>query len=140
MLRDEDPRRVDAEWPFVLAAGERRSFTANAIFRDPDWRKKDREGSLRIHPADATRVGLVDGAKARVITKAGSMEAVVEHHDGMTPGFVSLPNGLGLDYPGGDGDSVITGVAPNELTSSEDRDWLAGTPHHKHVRARLEPV
>jgi formate dehydrogenase len=32
------------------------------------------------------------------------------------------------------------GVAPNELTSSDDRDWFAGTPHHKHVRARLEKV
>jgi anaerobic selenocysteine-containing dehydrogenase len=139
-LADEDPRRIDQEWPFVLAAGERRAFTANTIFRDPDWRKKDREGSLRIHPDDAATVGLPDGARARVVTKAGSTVAVVEHHDGMTPGFVSLPNGLGLDYPGGDGDSAVTGCAPNELTSSEDRDWLAGTPHHKHVRARLEPV
>ena len=75
-----------------------------------------------------------------MVTKAGSAVAVVEHHDGMTRGFLSLPNGLGLDYPGGDGDSVVTGVAPNELTSSDDRDWLAATPHHKHVRARVEAV
>ena len=31
---------------------------------------------------------------------------------------------------------VVTGAAPNELTASEDRDWLAGTPWHKHVPAR----
>ena len=35
---------------------------------------------------------------------------------------------------------VAAGVAPNELTAVEDRDWLAGTPWHKHVAARLEPV
>jgi hypothetical protein len=29
-------------------------------------------------------------------------------------------------------------VPLNELTSTDDRDWLAGTPHHKHVRARVE--
>jgi formate dehydrogenase len=29
-------------------------------------------------------------------------------------------------------------VAPNELTSREDRDFLAGTPWHKHVPARVE--
>ena len=139
-LGDEDPRLVDADWPFVLAAGERRSSTANTIFRDPDWRKKDRDGALRIHPDDAARLGIADGAKARVTTRAGSAVTVVEHHDGMAPGFLALPNGLGLDYPGGDGDSVVTGIAANELTSSADRDWLAGTPHHKHVRARLEPV
>lgn len=139
-LADEDPRAIDAEWPFVLAAGERRSFTANTIIRDPDWRKKDRDGTLRVHPDDAASVGLADGSMARVVTRAGSAVAVVEHHDAMPLGFVSLPNGMGLDHPGGDGDAVATGVAPNELTSTDDRDWLAGTPHHKHVRARLEPV
>ena len=65
---------------------------------------------------------------------------MVELHDGMRPGFISLPNGRGLDHPGGDGDAVATGVAPNELTSTADRDWFAGTPHHKHVPARLEPA
>ena len=33
-----------------------------------------------------------------------------------------------------------SGVAPNELTSSDDRDCFAGTPHHKHVRATIERV
>jgi hypothetical protein len=51
----------------------------------------------------------------------------------MQPGHVSLPNGLGLAY----GDATA-GVAPNELTSSEDRDPFVGTPWHKHVPARLE--
>jgi hypothetical protein len=32
------------------------------------------------------------------------------------------------------------GVAPNELTASDHRDWLAGTPFHKHVPARIEVV
>ena len=31
-------------------------------------------------------------------------------------------------------------MAPNELTASEDRDSLAGTPWHKHVPARLEAI
>ena len=34
----------------------------------------------------------------------------------------------------------MTGVAPNELTSSEDMDAFAGTPWHKTVPARLEPL
>ena len=59
----------------------------------------------------------------------------------MQPGHVSLPNGLGLDFPGEDGlPAAVTGLAPNELTASEDRDWLAGTPWHKHVPARIERV
>jgi formate dehydrogenase len=139
-LADERPAPEDAAFPFVLAAGERRSSTANTIYRDPGWLKKDGDGALRVHPDDAASVGLVDGGRARVTTRTGSAVGVVELHDGMRPGFISLPNGRGLDHPGGDGDAVATGVAPNELTSTDDRDWFAGTPHHKHVPARLEPA
>jgi hypothetical protein len=35
---------------------------------------------------------------------------------------------------------TAVGVAPNELTSGDHRDPIAGTPYHKHVPARLEPV
>jgi hypothetical protein len=53
---------------------------------------------------------------------------------------VSLPNGLGVDYPDAAGAISVTGAAPNELTASEDRDWFAGTPWHKHVPARVEAL
>ena len=52
-LADEAPPGDDPEWPFLLSAGERRSFTANTIFRDPAWRKRDPDGALRVSPADA---------------------------------------------------------------------------------------
>jgi anaerobic selenocysteine-containing dehydrogenase len=132
------PVARDDAYPFVLAAGERRSSTANTIYRDPSWRKQDRHGALRLSPGDAERLGLADGDRARVVTKRGAAIASVEVTDIMRDGHVSLPNGFGLDSWPGDGDSV--GVAPNELTSSGDRDWFAGTPFHKHVRARIERV
>jgi anaerobic selenocysteine-containing dehydrogenase len=130
----------DAEYPFVLSAGERRSSTANTIFRDPSWRKKDGGAALRIHPADAAAVGVEAGGVVRVVTRRAAVEAVVEITDAMQPGHVSLPNGLGLASHDDDGNASLDGVAPNELTSCDERDWLAGTPWHKHVRARLEAV
>ncbi len=139
-LAGEDPRRRDPEYPFVLAAGERRSSTANTALRDPAWRKKDTAGALRLAPADAARLGIADGARARVTTRRGSAVAIVEISDTLQPGHASLPNGLGLSYPDADGRPQIHGVAPNELTASEDRDWLAGTPWHKYVPARIEPA
>jgi hypothetical protein len=45
-----------------------------------------------------------------------------------------------VDYPDEGGRPAAHGVAPNELTASEDRDWVAGTPWHKHVGARVEAV
>ncbi len=139
-LASEPAPGSSVEFPFVLSAGERRSFTANTIIRNPDWRRKDRAGALRIHPDDAKRVGVDDGARVRITTQGGSAEVPIEISDRMQPGHVSLPNGLGLDFPGANGASVTTGVAPNELTRSEDRDWFAGTPWHKHTPARVEAL
>jgi anaerobic selenocysteine-containing dehydrogenase len=137
-LADEPaPLAADTEYPLVLSAGERRSSTANTIYRDPAWRKKDLQGALRMSSADASGLGLTDGDRARITTRAGSAVTVVEVTDTLLPGHVSLPNGFGLGHDGSD-DAV--GVAPNELTSTGDRDWFAGTPHHKHVRARVEPA
>ncbi len=139
-LSTEAPPQRDPAFPFVLSAGERRSFTANTILRDPAWRKRDGAGALRIAPIDADRIGVVVGDAVKVTTKRGSAVAVAAIDEAMQPGHVSLPNGLGLDFPGEDGTLAVTGVAPNDLTSSEDRDWVAGTPWHKHVPARLERV
>ncbi len=139
-LASEPAPGATAEYPFVLSAGERRSFTANTIMRNPAWRRKDRAGALRIHPDDARRVGVGEGGRVRLSTKRGSAEVAVELSNRMQPGHVSLPNGLGLDFPDASGETVTVGVAPNELTRSEDRDWLAGTPWHKHTPARIEAL
>jgi formate dehydrogenase len=139
-LADETAPARDEDWPFVLAAGERRGTTANTIYRDPSWRKKDRAGALRISPGDAERLGVETGGRVRITTKRASLEATVEVTDTLRDGHVTLPNGMGLEYPDEHGERVVHGTPPNELTSGEDRDWLAGTPWHKHVRARVEAV
>jgi anaerobic selenocysteine-containing dehydrogenase len=131
--------RADADYPFVLAAGERRSGTANVLFRDPTWRKAG-AGALRISEEDAASLGLESGMSARVTTRTGSVVAPVEVSDTMRSGHVSLPNGHGVSYPDADGVVQTHGVAVNELTSTQDRDPIAGTPWHKHVPARIEPV
>jgi formate dehydrogenase len=139
-LRAAEPGHTTPELPFVLSAGERRASTANTIIRDPAWRKRDRDGALRISPQDAAALGLIDGGRAQVTTSRGSAVAVVEVSDAMLPGHISLPNGQGVDYPGEDGGPVLTGVPANELTALEWRDPIAGTPWHKHVPARVEAI
>ncbi|MEU4716929.1 molybdopterin dinucleotide binding domain-containing protein [Micromonospora purpureochromogenes] len=81
-----------------MSAGERRSFTANTIIRDPTWRRRDPAGALHISPRDAQRYGLTDGSPVRVTTERGSARATVETTN-MQPGHISLPNGLGVDQP-----------------------------------------
>ena len=139
-LNVESPAEASAEYPFVLSAGERRSYTANTIIRDPHWRRKDPQGALCINPEDAARLNLGDGSMARVSTQRGSQDVVVELTDRLQRGHVSLPNGMGVRYPAEDGRWQPTGAAPNELTWSELRDEYVGTPWHKSVPARVEAI
>jgi anaerobic selenocysteine-containing dehydrogenase len=137
-LATEERMPLDRAFPFVLSAGERRSFTANTILRDPAWRRKDAEGALRISPEDAQRLGLVEGGRARLSTRRGAAEVSIEISDRMQAGHIALPNGTGLEHP--DAKDALGGIAPNELTSSEDRDSIAGTPWHKSTAANVEAV
>ncbi|HEV2310975.1 MAG TPA: molybdopterin dinucleotide binding domain-containing protein, partial [Acidimicrobiia bacterium] len=51
--------------------------------------------TLLIHPEDAARTGVQDGALARVSSEAGAVDVPVEVSDEMMPGVVSLPHGWG---------------------------------------------
>ena len=139
-LNAEEPAEASPEYPFLLSAGERRSFTANTILRNPEWRRRDSQGALFINPEDAARLNLGEGSSARISTQAGSQDVVVAVNDRMQRGHVSLPNGLGLAYPEADGELRLTGAAPNELTWSDLRDEYVGTPWHKSVPARVEAI
>lgn len=133
-----EPRFTTDEFPFTLSAGERRAFTANVIIRDPSWRRRDKAGSLRISPRDAQRLGIADDTLVRVVTESGAAETSVDISDMMQPGHISLPNGLGVQYPSEDGTETQVGVAPNSLTSNNRRDKFVGSPWHKNVPARVE--
>jgi anaerobic selenocysteine-containing dehydrogenase len=133
----DSPPIANAAYPFVLAAGERRRHTANTVFRDTSWRKHDRHGALRISPADAAELGLLEGARVRIETPDGSAVGTIEITDTLRRGHITLPNGHGLPT-GHSGE--LDGVPPNELTSARNRDWLSGTPWNKHVPARIEAL
>lgn len=127
----------NADFPFILSAGERRSETTNTIIRDPGWDKKDKIGTLRIHPQDAASHGLKPGDTVEVSTKRATVVVPIEITEAMQPGHISLPNGVGLSYRDNQGNEIQKGAAPNELTASEDKDIIAGTPWHKHIPARI---
>jgi anaerobic selenocysteine-containing dehydrogenase len=131
---------TDAQYPFFLSAGERRTETSNTTFRDSSWHKKGVFGSLRMCSQDAVALGCTEGDWVRVTTRRGSAEAEVELSDAFQSGHVSLPNGLGLDYRRADGVIERKGVSLNELTGVTDRDPIAGTPWHKRVPARIERI
>ncbi|MGA9770502.1 MAG: molybdopterin-dependent oxidoreductase [Blastocatellia bacterium] len=138
-LNPAEPQHT-ADYPLVLVAGERRSYNANTIYRDPKWRKTDPDGALRMNPEDAATFGLADGGWARCESKRGAVVVRIEVNDSIVRGMVTLPHGYGMEHPSDDGKRRRTGAHINELTSAEDRDPVAGTPYHKYVNVRLTPV
>ena len=137
---DVSEQSASLDYPFTLVAGERRSYNANTIYRDPKWRKTDYDGALKIHPEDAATLNLADGSWARCETNRGAAIVRVEINDTLRRGMVTLPHGYGMEYPQEDGKRGRTGAHINELTSAEDRDPVAGTPYHKFVPVRITRV
>ncbi|MEM8910089.1 MAG: molybdopterin dinucleotide binding domain-containing protein, partial [Bacteroidota bacterium] len=130
--------RKARKYPFNLLAGERRAYNANALFRNPEWRKKDVEGMLKIHPEDALEQGLGNGDWVKCISSVGAVIIKVWITDEVPPGLLSMPHGYGFAYP--NHDVKTTGALVNQLTALEECDPLAKTPYHKNVRVRLEKI
>ncbi len=124
------------DYPFILMAGERRSYNANQIFRDPGWRKVDHDGALRLHPADARTLGLKAGDRARCESAHGQVEVVVSLDDSVQPGVVTLPHGYGARFNNGD----PQGPQLNRLVSGTHCDPFSRTPYHKFIPVHVYPL
>ncbi|MEV5949552.1 molybdopterin oxidoreductase family protein [Streptomyces sp. NPDC051993] len=85
--------------------------------------------TLQIHPDDAARLGLADGAEVRITSDGGAVAAPVEITDGVRRGVVSLPHGWGHTRPGSRLAVAADrpGVNVNQLLDGSRLDPLSGT-------------
>ncbi|XMN09984.1 molybdopterin oxidoreductase family protein [Streptomyces griseobrunneus] len=85
--------------------------------------------TLQIHPDDAARLGLVDGATVRIESAGGGVEAPAEITDTVRSGVVSLPHGWGHSRPGTrlSVAAAHPGVNVNQLLDGTLLDPLSGT-------------
>jgi anaerobic selenocysteine-containing dehydrogenase len=125
-------------FPFVLAAGQRRMFNANQIFRDPAWRRDDPDGALLINPSDLARLGANDGEWIAVRSSRGRLVARCKIDERMRKGQLALPHGYGQSYPTEQNERLSNGPRVNVLTDGQNCDPIAATPYHKHVAVQLE--
>ncbi|WP_433396276.1 molybdopterin-dependent oxidoreductase [Streptomyces sp. CA-146814] len=85
--------------------------------------------TLQIHPDDAARLGLMDGATVRIESAGGGIEAPAEITDTVRSGVVSLPHGWGHSRPGTRMAVAAAhpGVNVNQLLDGTLLDPLSGT-------------
>lgn len=127
---------MDEAFPLVLAGGRHMDYNANTIMRDPAWLDgKTRVCVLMMNPMDAASLGLNDGQTVKITTEAGSENIELEITDTARVGHVIMPHGLGLIHAG-----QKYGANVNRLTKNSNRDPIAGTPLHRFVPCRVEPV
>jgi anaerobic selenocysteine-containing dehydrogenase len=122
------------EFPFILMAGERRSYNANQIYRNPEWRKIDKNGTMRIHPEDAAEIGIANGAEVVCSSAIGRLNVFVEIDETVRRKVVTLPNGYGLKYKNGE----PSGPQLNLITPGNHCDPLTKTPFHKYLPVKLK--
>ncbi len=85
--------------------------------------------TAHLHPDDAARLGLADGALALVRSRTGSVTVPVEITDTVRPGVVSIPHGWGHDVDGTRAAvaGAHAGVNSNVLADDLLLDALSGT-------------
>ncbi|GHD95467.1 molybdopterin oxidoreductase family protein [Streptomyces naganishii] len=98
--------------------------------------------TVHIHPDDAGRLGIADGAPVRVKGAGGEVTAPAEVTDGIRPGVVSLPHGWGHDRPGTRLAHAATdpGVNVNQLLDGSLLDPLSGNAVLNGVPVELTPA
>jgi anaerobic selenocysteine-containing dehydrogenase len=127
----------------LLLVGRRHLRSNNSWMHNVEVLVKGKERcTLLVNPADAERLGLVDGACATVQSRVGRVEAPVEVTDAIAPGTVSLPHGWGHDAPGSrlDVASRRPGVNTNALTDGAIVDPLSGNGQLNAIPVEVAPV
>ncbi|MEU2543647.1 molybdopterin oxidoreductase family protein [Streptomyces iakyrus] len=97
--------------------------------------------TLHIHPEDAERLGVEDGAAVRVKGAGGEVTAPAEVTDTIRRGVVSLPHGWGHNRPGTRLSHASTdpGVNVNQLLDGRLLDPLSGNAVLNGVPVEVAP-
>ncbi|HET9619861.1 MAG TPA: molybdopterin-dependent oxidoreductase [Kofleriaceae bacterium] len=131
------------EAPPLVIIGRRQLRSNNSWMHNlPVLAKGPFRCTALVSQADASRLGLADGGRARIANGARAIEVEVEVSDEMMPGVVSLPHGWGHDLPGSK--LGVAGARPganlNALLDDHLRDPLSGNAVLGGVAITMQPL
>jgi anaerobic selenocysteine-containing dehydrogenase len=121
---------LQAPAPLLVLIGRRHVRSNNSWLHNSQRLVKGKPRcTLLMHPDDAARRGVVDGATVRVRSRVGELSVAAELTGDIMPGVVSLPHGWGHDR---DGIRLAVasrhaGVSVNDLVDDQHLDELTGT-------------
>ncbi|MBL6457212.1 molybdopterin oxidoreductase family protein [Belnapia sp. T6] len=104
---------ASAATPFRLITPPARSFLNTSFTETPGSRSREGMPRLRLHPADAGRLGIADGAPVRIGNARGALTLHAMHFDGVLPGVVAVEGiSPSADFPEGIGINALIGAEP----------------------------
>ena len=127
----------------MLMIGRRDIRSKNAWMHNVELLAKGKDRcTLLVHPDDADRLGLATGARARVKTHIGELEAPVVVSDEIMPGVVSLPHGWGhtMKDTRQRVANAHAGVNANAIIDEGDLDVPSATTILNGVAVEIEAV
>uniref|UniRef100_E6PEE1 Oxidoreductase, molybdopterin-binding n=1 Tax=mine drainage metagenome TaxID=410659 RepID=E6PEE1_9ZZZZ len=122
-------RAIAAPIPDLVLIGRRELRNNNSWMHNaPRLMRGEERCTLIVHPEDAARYGIEDGAAVEVRSAVGSIETRARIDDSVMPGVASLPHGFGH---GREGvrlrvASAHPGASINDLTDPRRLDELTG--------------
>lgn len=125
-------RATDAAFPLALNTGRVRDHwhTLTRTGLAPDLCRHTPEPYVEIHPADAERLGVADGALTRVQTTQGEAVALAQLSDRQRPGSIFMPMHWTAAFaPSGRANPLVAASV----------DPRSGQPEFKHTPARVRP-
>jgi anaerobic selenocysteine-containing dehydrogenase len=135
------PEGDQAAYPLILMPYDSMRM-ANGYISDPPFVMKTIEDTVlkgkyvlaELNPETAQSLGLSEGAHAKLSTPKGEALVMVHLYDGVMPGVVAIPRGLG--HYGGDTFMAGKGVNTNELMGPVE-DQASGLDVVWGIRAKL---
>lgn len=123
-------------YPFRLVTAPARQFLNTSFTETPGSRRREGRPTVLMHPADAARLGVADGGRARLGNARGEVVLHVKAFDGVQPGVLVVESVWPSEcYEGG--------IGINALTSDDPAPPAGGAVFHdtavwaKAVEARL---
>jgi anaerobic selenocysteine-containing dehydrogenase len=125
----------------MVLVGRRDLRSNNSWMHNLDILVKGKERcTLHVHPDDAARLGVDDGAAACVRSRRGELAVMVEVTDAIMPGVVSIPHGWGHGMDGADLSVAAgrPGVNSNVLADGDLFDPLSGNAVLNGIPVRVQ--
>ena len=134
---------LDCPAPELVVIGRRQLRSNNSWMHNlPTLAKGPFRCTALVHPSDAARLELHNGALARIASADRAIEAVVEISDEIMPGVVSLPHGWGHHLPGTHLSLAAErpGANLNALLDEHLRDPMSGNAVLSGQAIRMEAI